>query len=79
MKYKNVFFDPNNQKVRWTQHTTDDLPVTYDYVGSMTRVEFDVLIEVLWFLFDDSDIPLQEFKKYYKEIREFCDNIKKIT
>lgn len=78
MKYKNVFFDQNNQKVRWTQNTSIDLPVNYSYVGTMSRVEFDLLIEVLWEIFDDSDITLQEFKKHYKDIREFCDNIKKM-
>ena len=78
MKYKNVFFDQNNQKVRWTQNTSIDLPVNYSYVGTMSRSEFDLLIEVLWEIFDDSDITLQEFKKYFNELRDFCDQIKKI-
>jgi hypothetical protein len=78
MKYKNVFFDQNNQKVRWTQNTSIDLPVNYSYIGTMSRSEFDLLIEVLWEIFDDSDITLQEFKKYFNELRDFCDQIKKI-
>ena len=78
MKNNNVYFDHCNQKVRWTQTSTSDMPVHYHYVGSMTRVEFDLLVEVLWEVFDDSDISLQEFCQYYQEIREFCDQIKKI-
>jgi hypothetical protein len=78
MKNNNVYFDHFNQKVRWTQTSTSDMPVHYHYVGSMSRVEFDLLVEVLWEIFDDSDITLQEFCHYYKEIREFCDQIKKI-
>lgn len=78
MKNNNVYFDHFNQKVRWTQTSTSDMPVHYHYVGSMSRVEFDLLVEVLWEIFDDSDITLQEFCHYYKEIREFCDHIKKI-
>ena len=79
MKNNNVFFDHHNQKVRWTQTSSNDMPVHYHYVGSMTRVEFDLLVDVLWEIFDDSDISLQDFCHYYKEIREFCDDIKKLT
>lgn len=79
MKNKNVFFDQDNQKVRWTQNTTIDIPIQYDYIGSMSRVEFDLLVEVLWEVYDDSDISLQDFRKYFAEIRQFCDHIKKMV
>jgi hypothetical protein len=78
MKHKNVYFDHINQKVRWTQSTTADVPVQYNYIGSMSRVEFDLLVEVLWEIFDDSDITLEEFLRYYGQIREFCDDIKRL-
>ena len=39
-----VYFDSNNQKVRWTQTSTDNLHYDYQYVGAMTRVEFDLLV-----------------------------------
>ena len=42
----------------------------------MTRVEFDLLIEILWEIFEDKDIPLKDFMKHYKEIRSFCDRLK---
>jgi hypothetical protein len=44
----------------------------------MSRVEFDLLVEVLWEIFDDSDITLEEFLRYYRQIREFCDDIKRL-
>ncbi len=47
-KYSYVYFDPNNQKVRWTQSISEDVIINYEYVGKMTRVEFDLLVEVLW-------------------------------
>ena len=78
MKHKNVYFDQINQKVRWTQSTTDDVPGQYNYIGSMSRVEFDLLVEVLWEIFEDSDITLEEFLRYYRQIREFCDDIKRL-
>ncbi|QDP51998.1 MAG: hypothetical protein GOVbin2700_35 [Prokaryotic dsDNA virus sp.] len=76
MKFSKVYFDENNQKVRWTQTTTDNMDITYDYVGKMTRVEFDLLIEILWEIFEDKDISLKDFMKHYKEIRSFCDRLK---
>jgi len=71
-----VYFDSNNQKVRWTQTSTDNLHYDYQYVGAMTRVEFDLLVEVLWEIFEDKDIPFEDFKKYFNDIRVFCDKIK---
>ena len=76
MKFTKVYFDENNQKVRWTQNITEDIDVSYDYVVKMTRVEFDLLIEILWEIFEDKDIPLKDFMKHYKEIRSFCDRLK---
>lgn len=77
-KYSYVYFDPNNQKVRWTQSISEDVIVNYEYVGKMTRVEFDLLVEVLWEVFEDKDIPLKDFMKYYNDIRVFCDKLKVI-
>ena len=77
-KYSYVYFDPNNQKVRWTQSISEDVIVNYEYVGKMTRVEFDLLVEVLWEVFEDKDIPLKDFMKYYNDIRVFCDRLKVI-
>ena len=77
-KYSYVYFDPNNQKVRWTQSISEDVIINYEYVGKMTRVEFDLLVEVLWEVFEDKDIPLKDFMKYYNDIRVFCDRLKVI-
>ena len=75
-KYKGVFFDTTNQKIRWTQTSIDNIAVTYDYIGSSTRVEFDLLVELLWFKYEDGEIELNELKKIFEDLRAFCDNIK---
>jgi len=76
MKYKGVYFDDTNQKIRWTQSGADKLAVTYEYVGSSTRVEFDLLIEFLWYKYEDSHIDMKDLKKVFNEFRVFCDKIK---
>ena len=76
MKYHTVYFDPENQKIRFTQSHPDDIAVTYNYIGKSTRVEFDLLIELLWYKYEDGEIELQELKKIFDELRSFCENIK---
>lgn len=76
MKYHTVYFDAENQKIRFTQSHPDDIAVTYNYIGKSTRVEFDLLIELLWYKYEDGEIELQELKKIFDELRSFCDNIK---
>ena len=63
MKYHTVYFDAENQKIRFTQSAPENLAVTYEYVGKSTRVEFDLLIELLWYKYEDGEIPLDQLKK----------------
>ena len=76
MKYKTIYFDAKNQKIRYTNTTVNGLSVNYNYIGKSTRVEFDLLIELLWYKFEDNEISLDELKKIFDELRSFCDNIK---
>jgi len=79
MKYRKVFFDEANQKVRWTMNNTSDLAITYEYLGTMSRVEIDLLVETLWELYGDENITFADFARYFGELRTFCDQLKKIT
>lgn len=76
MKYKGIYFDNTNQKIRWTTSGSGDLAVTYEYVGDSTRVEFDLLIELLWYKYEDENIDLKDLQKIFNEFRVFCDKIK---
>jgi len=78
MVYKKVYFDEENQRVRFTQTAPENLNVTYEYVGKMTRVEFDLLIEVLWELYEDNSIEFKDFSRRFGDIRTFCDHIKEL-
>ena len=76
MKYKTINFDYKNQKIRYTHSSPDDIAVSYNYIGKSTRVEFDLLIELLWYKFEDGDIELDQLKKIFDDLRSFCDDIK---
>jgi len=76
MEIKTIYFNPIQQKVRYVSNTTYKEDLSYHYIGKSTRVEFDLLVELLWYKFQDLDIPLNEFKKIFEELKNFCDSIK---
>lgn len=76
MKYKYIYFDNDNQKIRWTQSAPEKIAPSYNYIGESSRVEFDLLIELLWYKYEDANIDINELKKIYVELRTFCDSIK---
>jgi hypothetical protein len=78
MIYKYVYFYEEKQKVKFIQTATSDIPMEYHYVGRMSDIEFDVLIDFLWEIYQDNDIPLQEFKKHFNDFRNFLDNKKQL-
>lgn len=76
--YKNVYWNEIDQRMWRTNTTAGDISVRFEYVGTMTRAEYDLLIEVLWELFEDNKITLDDFHKIFGDIRCFCDRIKKL-
>jgi hypothetical protein len=62
-----------------TTTSAGDVSIRYEYIGTMTSAEYDLLIETLWELFDDNKITLEEFQKIFGDIRTFCDQIKNIV
>lgn len=76
MKYNAVYFDAENQKIRFTKSMPENMCTSYAYVGKCTRVEFDLLIELLWYKYEDNEIPLDALKNIFEELRFFCDNLK---
>mgnify|MGYP003646342023 FL=1 len=76
MEIKTIYFNPIQQKVRYVSDTTSRSDLSYHYIGKSTRVEFDLLVELLWYKYQDLDIPLSEFKKIFEELKNFCDSVK---
>lgn len=73
---KSVYWNEDLQKVRWCRHSSHNGDVNYSYVGEMSEPEFDLLIEVLFEIFQDNNIPLEHFIVFFSRIRKFCDEIK---
>jgi len=74
---KKVYWNEDDQRIRWTQNSTYAASIQFVYAGNMTEPEFDLLLEVLFELYDDEKISLEDFLIIFNEIRTFCDRIKK--
>ena len=77
-EYRNVYWNEIDQRMWRTTTTVDNVTVRYEYVGTMTRAEYYLLIETLWELYDDNKITFDEFARIFGDIRTFCDQIKNL-
>lgn len=77
--YKNVYWNEIDQRMWRTNTTAGDVSVRFEYVGTMTRAEYDLLIETLWELYEDNKITLDDFQRIFGDIRSFCDRIKNLV
>ena len=77
--YRNVYWNEIDQRMWRTTTSVGDVSVRYEYVGTMTGAEYDLLIEILWELFDDNKITLKEFQRIFGDIRTFCDQVKNLV
>jgi len=77
--YKNVYWNEIDQRMWRTNTTAGDVSVRFEYIGTMTRAEYDLLIETLWELYEDNKITLDEFQRIFGDIRSFCDRVKNLV
>ncbi len=75
-KTRDIYFEPLKQRVKWTQNSSDTFIYDYKYIGHASEAEFDLLMELLWHIFDDRNITFDEFKETYDNLRNFCDELK---
>lgn len=75
-RVKKIYFHEITQKVRWTQSSTDNMKYNYKFIGMASEAEFDLLMELLWFMYEEDEISYNQFFDTYKELRDFCDQIK---
>ena len=78
-EYRNVYWNEIDQRMWRTTTTVGDVSVRFEYVGTMTSAEYDLLIETLWELFDDDKITFDEFARIFGDIRTFCDQVKNLV
>lgn len=81
MKYRKVFYSEEKNKVRsksfdWVSNSTLNEEGDFEYVGTMTPTELDLLVESLFSKYGVKDITLEQFENMFGDIRTFCDILK---
>mgnify|MGYP003136476861 CR=1 FL=1 len=74
-RVRNIYFDQETQKVRWTTTSTENFKFNYIYVGHASENEFNILVDLLWYLHEDNPMTLDEFQETYQKLRYFCDEV----
>ena len=77
--YKKVFYNEMSQKAWRTNTTANEQDVNYEYIGTMTQAEYELLVETLFELYEDNEISLKAFSRIFGDIRTFSDYIKNIV
>lgn len=77
--YKKVFYNELSQKAWRTNTTANEQDVNYEYVGTMTQAEYELLVETLFELYEENEISLEAFSRIFGDIRTFCDHIKNLV
>ncbi len=78
MKYFTIYYNESDQKLARRKPTIKLENENYHFLGTMTGVEMDFLVECLSDRFGDQNISLKQIQRYFTQTRTFADNIKKI-
>ena len=74
IRYFHIYFDEINQKVSRKQKRLQVVQNFY-YMGQVTEVEYDLLIEILFRAYGENDITLEQFLIFFNELKEFSEKI----
>ena len=69
-----IYYDEINQKVKRTPKRLKVVQ-NYYYMGQLTDVEYELLIEILFRAYGENDIMLEQFLLYFNELKDFTDRI----
>lgn len=69
-----IYYDEINQKVKRTRKRLQVVH-NYYYMGQLTDVEYELLLEILFRAYGENDIMLEQFLLYFNELKEFIYKI----
>lgn len=77
IRYYHIYFDEINQKVSRKPKRLQVVQNFY-YMGQLTEVEFDLLLEILFRAYGENDITLEQFLIFFNELKEFSEKIEEL-
>lgn len=78
MRYIFIYYNENTQKVRCRFKEINGATDGFELVGTITEVERDLLIEILFERYGDTHISLKNFLRIYGDLKTFCQKMKMI-
>lgn len=79
MKYIHLYFNETEQKVGRRKQVLTGAKDNFEYIGTLTEVERELLIEILFIVYGDDHISLDNFIRIFGDLKTFCDKIKQIV
>jgi len=79
MKYIYLYYNEELQKIGRRRDVITGAKDGFEYIGTITEVERELLIEILFDVFGDEHISLKNFLRIYGDLKTFCNKIKQIV
>lgn len=73
-----LFWNEKRQRLKYTNNTKL-LESDFDYVGKLTLAEFDILLESIFIVYEDSYISFEDIVIMYTKLISFISELKRIT
>jgi len=78
MKYIYLYYNEELQKIGRRRDVITGAKDGFEYIGTITEVERELLIEILFERYGDGDISLKNFLRNFGELKTFCQKMKMI-
>jgi len=75
---KMVFWSESKQRIRFTTNLTFDDFNAYSYIGRLTEPEFEILLEALFFIYEDNEISVEAVQDLFDELKIFLVRFKQL-
>lgn len=79
MKYIYLYYNEELQKIGRRRDVITGAKDGFKYIGTITEIERELLIEILFDVFGDDHISLKNFLRIYGDLKTFCNKIKQIV
>lgn len=75
---KMVFWSELKQRIRFTTNRNFDDHDVYTYIGRLTEPEFEILLEALFYIYEDNEISIEAVRDLFDDLKIFLVRFKQL-
>lgn len=75
---KMVFWSELKQRIRFTTNLNFDDQDAYNYIGRLTEPEFEILLEALFYVYEDNEISVEAVQDLFDDLKIFLVRYKRL-